>query len=172
MATGAALVLATLGGSATASAAAASAATGSNAGWQTYRTAPWTDAPGAVCSFGVAATPVVDQEQDRTLASYPNGSPRLQEFRGPLFVQYTNMSTGASVVRDLSGYGWFHYGSDGSIDAFIASHIGVTVGVGNAGFPAGEWVISGRSEVTVSSSGTIGVQLIDATAENLCQTLS
>jgi len=172
MATGAALVLAALGGPATAGAATASAATDSSAGWQTYRTAPWTDAPGAVCSFGVAATPVVDQEQDRTLASYPNGDPQLQEFRGPLFVQYTNMSTGASVVRDLSGYGWFHYGSDGSIDAFIASHIGLTVDVGNAGFPAGEWVISGRSEVTVSSSGTIGVRLIDATAENLCQTLS
>ena len=172
MATGAALVLAALGGPAFACAATASAATDSNAGWQTYRTAPWTDAPGAVCSFGVAATPVVDQEQDRTLASYPNGAPRMQEFRGPLFVQYTNMSTGASVVRDLSGYGWFHYGSDGSIDALIASHIGLTVGVGNAGFPAGEWVISGRSEVTVSSSGTIGVQLINATAENLCQTLS
>jgi hypothetical protein len=172
MATGAALVLAALGGPATAGAATASAATDSSTGWQTYRTAPWTDAPGAVCSFGVAATPVVDQEQDRTLASYPNGDPQLQEFRGPLFVRYTNMSTGASVVRDLSGYGWFHYGSDGSIDAFIASHIGLTVDVGNAGFPAGEWVISGRSEVTVSSSGTIGVRLIDATAENLCQTLS
>jgi len=172
MATGAALVLAALGGPAIAGAATASAATGTSGGWQTYRTAPWTDAPGAVCSFGVAATPVVDQEQDRTLASYPNGDPQLQEFRGPLFVRYTNMSTGASVVRDLSGYGWFHYGSDGSIDAFIASHIGLTVDVGNAGFPAGEWVISGRSEVTVSSSGTIGVRLIDATAENLCQTLS
>jgi hypothetical protein len=172
MATGAALVLAALGGPAIAGAATASAATGTSGGWQTYRTAPWTDAPGAVCSFGVAATPVVDQEQDRTLATYPNGDPQLQEFRGPLFVRYTNMSTGASVVRDLSGYGWFHYGSDGSIDAFIASHIGLTVDVGNAGFPAGEWVISGRSEVTVSSSGTIGVRLIDATAENLCQTLS
>ena len=48
MATGAALVLAALGGPAIASAATASAATDSNAGWQTYRTAPWTDAPGAV----------------------------------------------------------------------------------------------------------------------------
>ena len=173
MAAGAALVLATvLGVPATASAATASPASDTAGGWQPYRTAPWTDAPGAVCSFGVAATPVNDQEQFRTLASYPSGAPRLQEFRGPLFVQYTNMSTGASVVRDLSGYGWFHYGSDGSIDAFIASHIGVTVDVGNAGFPAGEWVISGRSEVTVSSSGAIGVRLINATAENLCQTLS
>jgi len=173
MAAGAALVAATaLVVPAAASAATASAATASTAGWQPFRTAPWTDAPGAVCSFGVAATPVDDEEQFRTLASYPNGDPRLQEFRGPLFVQYTNMSNGASVVRDLSGYGWFHYGSDGSIDAFIASHIGVTVAVGNAGFSAGEWVISGRSELTLSSSGTIGVRLIDATAENLCQTLS
>lgn len=75
-------------------------------------------------------------------------------------------------MRDLSGYGWFHYGLNGGLDAFIASHIGLTVHVGNAGFPAGEWVISGQSEVTVSSTGTIYVHLIHATAENLCQTLS
>ena len=152
--------------------ATASAASDSGAAWQPYRTAPWTDAPGAVCTFGVAATIVTDQEQFRTLASYPNGNPRLQEFRGPLVIRYTNQATGASVVRDLSGYGWFHYGSDGSIDAFIASHIGVTVPVGNSGFPAGEWVITGRSEVTVSSAGAIDVRLINSTAENLCQTLS
>lgn len=152
--------------------ATASAASNSGAAWQPYRTAPWTDAPGAVCAFGVAATIVTDQEQFRTLASYPNGNARLQEFRGPLVIRYTNQATGDSVVRDLSGYGWFHYGSDGSIDAFIASHIGVTVDVGNSGFPAGEWVITGRSEVTVSSAGDINVRLITATAENLCQTLA
>src|SRR5215475_11786445 len=169
MATGAALVLAIGVG---VPATAASAATASAAGWQPYRTAPWTDAPGAVCTFGVAATIVTDQEQDRTLASYPNGDPRLQEFRGPLVIRYTNQSTGDSVVRDLSGYGWFHYGSDGSIDALIASHIGVTVPVGNPGFPAGEWVVTGRSEVTLSSEGAINIRLINATAENLCQTLA
>jgi hypothetical protein len=91
------------------------------------RTAPWTDAPGRVCTFGVATTIVADQEQYRTLASYPDGSPKVQEFRGPLVVRYTNTSTNESVVRDLSGYGWFHYGEDGGNHAFIASHIGVTV---------------------------------------------
>jgi hypothetical protein len=164
---GVAVLVATLGVSTT-----ASAASDSGGGWQPYRTVPWTDAPGAVCTFGVAATIVTDQEQFRTLASYPNGDPRLQEFRGPLVIRYTNQTNGDSVMRDLSGYGWFHYGSDGSIDAFIASHIGVTIPVGNTGFPAGEWVITGRSEVTVSSAGAINVQLIDATAENLCQTLA
>jgi hypothetical protein len=178
MAAGAALVLAAaLGAPATASAATASAATASAATasavpWQPYRTAPWTDAPGAVCSFGVTAAIVADQEQYRTLSSYPDGDPRLQEFRGPLVIQYTNTSTGASVVRNLSGYAWFRYGSDGSIRAFIASHIGLTVDVGNAGFPAGEWVLSGQSVVSVSSTGAISARLIHATAENLCQTLS
>jgi hypothetical protein len=174
--TRAALVLATAVGlpaiASTATASAATASTSTAGAWQTYRTTAWTDAPGAVCSFGVAATPVLDQEQYRTLASYRNGNPQLQEFRGPLYIRYTNTSTGASVERDLSGYAWFHYGSDGSIDAFIASHISVTVHAGNVGFPAGEWVVSGRSEVTVSSSGSIGIRLINATAENLCQTLS
>lgn len=167
---GVALLVAALCVPATASAA--TAASDSGAAWHPYRTAPWTDAPGAVCTFGVAATIVTDQEQDRTLASYPNGDPRLQEFRGPLVIRYTNQATGDSVVRDLSGYGWFHYGSDGSIDALIASHIGLTIPVGNSGFPAGEWVITGRSEVTVSSAGAINVRLINATAENLCQTLA
>jgi hypothetical protein len=141
-------------------------------GWQPFRTTPWTDAPGSVCAFGVTTAIVDDQEQFRTLATYPDGSPELQEFRGPLVVQYTNTSSGASVVRDLSGYGWFHYGTDGSLDARIASHIDVTVPVGNTGFPPGEWVISGRSEVTIDSAGTINIRLIDATAENLCTTLS
>jgi|SRR5215469_7143946 len=152
-------------------AAASASVAASPGGWRPYHTAPWTDAPGAVCSFGVAATIVYQHEQFRTLARYPNGDPRLQEFRGPLVVRYTNTSTGASAVRSLSGYGWFHYGAQSSIRAFVASHIGVTVPVGNAGFPAGEWVISGRSEVIVNSAGTISIRLIHATAEDLCRTL-
>ena len=155
-----------------AGAAPASAATASSVPWQQYRTAPWADAPGAVCTFGVTTSILVDQEQERRLASYPNGQPKLQEFRGPLVVQYTNTSTGQSVVRDLSGYGWFHYGADGSSEALIASHIGVTAPVGTTGFPAGEWVLTGQSLVSVDSSGTIRVQLLHATAENLCSTLS
>jgi hypothetical protein len=171
--TGAALVLAAgLAVPATASASTTPAANDSGIPWQPYRTSPWTDVPGTVCSFGVSTSIVEDQEQERVLATYPDGHPKLQEFRGPLAIRYTNASTGASVVRDLSGYAWFHYGTDGSIVAFIASHIGVTVHVGNAGWPAGEWVISGQSVVTVSSAGAINVKLLHATTEDLCQTLS
>ena len=161
---------AALGGPAAAGAAVSAPV--SSIPWQQYRTAPWTDAPGAVCTFGVTTTILVDQEQERILASYPNGQPKLQEFRGPLVVRYTSTSTSQSVVRDLSGYAWFHYGTTGSITAFVASHIDVTVPVGNTGYPAGEWVLTGQSVVSIDSSGTINVQLLHATAENLCSTLS
>jgi hypothetical protein len=184
------VMAATLGGAAAASGATTSTlpraarqaesgswpgATGGAAGaipWKPYRTKPWHDAPGKVCAFGVKATIARDHEQYRTLSSYPNGNPKLQEFRGPLFVRYTNTSTGKSVVGNLSGYGWFYYPASGGTDAYVASHIGVTVPVGNSGFPAGEWIISGRAMVIVDSTGAINIVLIRATTENICRVLS
>ena len=148
------------------------AATAGSIPWKPYRTKPWHDAPGKVCAFGVNVTIVRDHEQYRTLSSYPDGKPKLQEFRGPLFVLYTNTRTRQSVVGNLSGYGWFFYPAAGGVDAYIASHIGLTVPVGNKGFPAGEWIVSGRSMVIVNSTGGINVVLIHATTENICRALS
>lgn len=140
--------------------------------WQTYRTSPWTDQPGQVCTFGVAATIVKDREQVRTLQYYPDGSPEVQEFRGALYVRYTNQSSGKSVVGDLSGYGWFTYETDGAIDAYIQQHIGLTVDVGNIGWPAGEWIISGKANVTVSPTGQVSIKLDHAKADDVCADLS
>ena len=140
--------------------------------WHRFRTAPWHDAPGKVCTFGVSAKPVKDGEQTRILARYPNGKPRVQEFRGPLYARYTNMRTGKSVTRNLSGYGWFFYGTSGGVRFFVASHVGLTVDVGNKGWPAGEWVFAGQAWVRITSAGDTHIHLLHATAENLCRTLS
>lgn len=140
--------------------------------WRPYLTKPWHDAPGKVCAFGVNITIVRHREQYRTLSSYPNGKPRLQEFRGPLFVRYANTSTGTSVVGNLSGYGWFRYPAAGGVSALVASHIGVTVHVGNQGFPAGEWVVNGQAVVIVDSTGTVNIYLFHASVENICAALS
>ena len=152
-------------------------AAGSNAAagkipWKRYRTKPWHDAPGKVCAFGVNVTIVRDREQYRTLSSYPGGKPRVQEFRGPLYVRYTNTSTGKSMVGNLSGYGWFYYPAGGGVDIYVPDHIGLTVHAGTKGFPAGEWIVSGRALVIVSSSGANHVVPIHATIENVCRMLS
>ena len=140
--------------------------------WHRYRTAPWHDAPGKVCTFGLSGTPVKDREQTRILARYPNGKPKVQEFRGPLYARYTNMRTGKSVTRNLSGYGWFFYGTSGGVRFFVASHVGLTVDVGNKGYPAGEWVITGQAWVRINSAGDTRIHPLHASAENLCRTLS
>jgi hypothetical protein len=140
--------------------------------WQTFRTSPWTDQAGQVCAFGVAATIVKDGEQVRTLESYPDGSPEVQEFRGPLYVRYTNQSSGKSEVGNLSGFGTFTYEPDGSTDASIQQHIGLTVDVGNIGWPAGEWIISGKANVTLSPAGQVSIQLDHAKADDICADLS
>ena len=141
--------------------------------WQAYRTAPWTDQPGQVCTFGVAATIVKDGEQERILESYPDGSPEVQEFRGPLFVRYTNESTGKSMVGNLSGYGWFTYEPDGAVDVYAPQHVGWTVDVGNDGWPAGQWIFSGRTYLTTSPTGQVSIRLLDnAKASNVCTDLS
>ena len=140
--------------------------------WKPYRTQPWQDAPGKVCAFGVNATIVRDGEQYRTLSSYPDGSPRIQEFRGPLFARYTNTSTGKSVVGNLSGYGWFYYPAGGDTRHLPPAISACTVPVGNPGFPAGEWIVSGQSLLIVDGTGAINIVLIHATTENICRTLS
>ena len=140
--------------------------------WHRFRTAPWHDAPGKVCTFGVSAKPVKDGEQTRILARYPNGKPRVQEFRGPLYVRYTNTHTGKTLTRNLSGYGWFFYGPSGGVRFFVPGHVGLTVDVGNKGWPAGEWVFAGQAWVRITSTGDTHIHLLHATAENLCRTLS
>jgi hypothetical protein len=140
--------------------------------WKRYVTKPWQDAPGKVCSFGVNVTIVRQHEQYRTTSSYPDGRPRVQQFRGPLFARYTNASTGKSLVGNLSGYGWFYYTAGGGTDIYVPSHLGLTVPVGNKGFPAGEWIFSGRGIVYVSNSGQINVVRFHATLQNVCRALS
>jgi hypothetical protein len=140
--------------------------------WQTYRTAPFSYAAGTVCSFTLSGTPVKDGEQYRTLESYPDGTAELNEYRGPLYVRYTNESTGKSAVRNLSGYGFFRFGDgNGTIQALFLANGGISVKIGNQGFPSGYWIEHGRVLVTDNGQGSRVIHVVHATLENLCRTL-
>jgi hypothetical protein len=156
----------------------ASAALASPAGklppWQTYRSGPLSYAAGQVCSFPLSGLPVRDGEQYRTLRYYPDGTAELNEYRGPLYVRFTNDATGRSVVRNLSGYGYFRFADGtGAIEhALFLNNGGVTVKVGNHGFPAGYYIEHGQILVTDNGQGTRVIHVINARLENLCRTLA
>jgi hypothetical protein len=156
-------------------ASAATAATTANLPpWQTYRTGSFGYAAGQVCSFGLSGVPVKDGEQYRTLQYYPDGTAELNEYRGPLYVRFTNTATGRSVVRNLSGYGYFRFSDGtGAIDqGLFLQNGGISVQAGNQGYLSGYYIEHGQVLVTDNGQGSRVIHVIHATLENLCRTLA
>ena len=141
--------------------------------WQKFRSAPFTDAAGAVCSFAVHGDIVKDREQVRNLLTYPDGTPQEQQFRGPLVIRFTNESTGRSVVRDLSGTGWFFYTPAGALQyGHGFQHMSLGIHTVNTSPAPGEYYLSGTFDFAINADGTRNFTVEHGSAENLCETLA
>jgi hypothetical protein len=151
-------------------AAPAAGAAGGKGGWVPYRTQPF-DAVGR-CSFTVHGDIVQDEEEVRTDATFPDGSPRIQEFRGPLVIRFTNTSNGESAVRDVSGYGRLESKENGGSAWYFDGGAAIGVPIGNTAYPSGEYIVHGRFRYTVAPDGTRDFPHLHADVENLCQTLA
>ncbi|MGH3378495.1 MAG: hypothetical protein ACRDP6_27600 [Actinoallomurus sp.] len=151
----------------------AAGAAGENAGtggWQPYRTQPFDSTD--VCSFTIHGDIVKDEEETRIDATYPDGSAKVQEFRGPLVIRFTNTSTGASAVRDVSGYALLHFHQGGGSTWFFNGGGSIGVHAGNTATPPGSYIVRGTFVVTFAADGTRDIRLIHARSENLCTTLA
>ncbi len=142
--------------------------------WTPYRSEDFTVPAGSACSFEVAARVVADQERYRTTSTYPDGSPRVQEFTGILKYEYTNTATGESVVRNLTGRGDVEYFPDGGFTLTdVGGHFGAVLHPGDDPGP-GIYVVGGKGWA-VHIDGTTGHRTLTpgrGTIENLCDTLA
>jgi hypothetical protein len=128
----------------------------------------------STCGFDVAEHIVSQAEEKRTVATYADGTPEVEIFRGDLTIRFTNVTTGTSVVRDLGGTGVFRYNPDGSPRSLTSLH-----GPFSATMPPGSTPTTGiivfhrkGSSVTFNADGTRAYVLgRHDTPENLCQTL-
>jgi hypothetical protein len=141
-----------------------------HSGWQPYRAKPF-DHPNN-CSFAIHGDIVKDEEEVRTDATYPDGSPKVQEYRGPLVIRFTNTSNGRSVVRDVSGYALLHFRKDGGSVWYFDGGGSVGVPIGNTAYPAGAYILHGRFVLTITAGNTRDFHHVHATVENLCTTLA
>ncbi len=148
-------------------------AVGQPGGWSPYRTAPFTLAAGARCPFGLSGTPVRDRERIRTLATFADGKPRIQEVKGPLVVRYTNLDSGRSVRRNLTGRALVTYGADGSFKETLEhGHFAAGLSASDLGGP-GFFVLTGSGfGLAVAADGSRTLSLGTGRVENLCTTLS
>lgn len=141
--------------------------------WQPYTATDFVAPAGKYCEFDLEVTAVEDEEQYRIDARYDDGTPRLYEYRGTLVSRFTNLATGESVTRDLSGHGWQEVYPDG------ASWKSFT-GLGPFGFgfraeddhPQGYHRFDGLNVITIDQDGTRHLVVAGGPAENLCKTLT
>lgn len=141
-------------------------------GWQRFHAQPFTDAPGDVCAFGMRGDIVYDDEWFRTTATYPDGTPKQQDWTGPLGVRFTNLSTGASVTRDLSGSAVIDFGPDGSQTWHAIGPFAVGFHAGNVGHPVGEYRFDGFTTLVITAGHDKSVPVHHGPTEDICATLS
>jgi hypothetical protein len=140
-------------------------------GWTRSPQPAFTTNDGDLCPFALGGEPLTDEVMVKTLATFPDGSPREQIYKGKLVFRFTNLDSGASVVRDLSGDGLDVNGKDGSQ---IWTYIGPEAVAFFAGdnVPAGLYVLNGFHVIYYSADGsTRRLTPTDGPMENLCDTL-
>ncbi len=125
--------------------------------WTPYRTAEVVVAADrSTCGFDVRITPLRDGEEYRTTSTWPDGTPRTQLFRGTLVERYTNLTSGESVVRDLSATAVFAYRADGTPESLTSVHgaFGTTMPPGSTP-DTGLYVLGGHgTSVTFEPDGS------------------
>jgi hypothetical protein len=152
--------------------AAASASGPAGGGWEPTSTSPFVIPAGEVCPFEVKGDIIRDREWMRTPASYPDGSPKVQDFAGVLVIRYTNTSNHRTVIRDATGTIRVYYLPDGTRISQLHGHNAVPVKATNVGFPGGDYITHGDFVVIRHPDGNREVPVQLGTMENLCETLA
>ncbi|MGB9378320.1 MAG: hypothetical protein WCB04_12480 [Mycobacteriales bacterium] len=140
-------------------------------GWERYHAQSFTTAPGALCPFELHSQVLFDQEYVRTTSTYSDGSPRTQEYVGPLVVRMTNQSNGHSIVRDLSGRAVLAFSPDGSYLFHLQGPGAVGFHPGDS-LPPGYYVLHGDHVIRFAADGTRTMVADHGTEENVCRTLA
>ena len=141
--------------------------------WVPFRSAPFDLPAGSRCPFELRGDIVRDEERIRTLSTYADGSPAQQEVHGLLVVRYTNVATGESIQRNLTGAALIDLRPDGTLAriTLVDGHLAVGLGAGDPGGPE-FLVLAGRDfAADFAPGGTRTVTFGTGTVENVCETL-
>ena len=141
--------------------------------WTPYQAADFVAPAGDRCPFELQGQVVSDKERIRTLETFADGTPRVQQVVGQLLVRYTNTATGESVVRNLTGNGIVEYSADGSYTLTLqGGHFAVGLQPTDPGGP-GFFVFTGSGHsLAVAADGTRTITYGHGPVEDLCQTLA
>jgi len=128
---------------------------------------------GTRCPFTLRSDVIANAEQIRTLESYQDGSPRLQEVVGLLLVRYTNVESGVSVERNLTGTALVEYPEDGGfILTLVGGHMAIGLPSTVEGGPAFLVFTGTGFSLDLNADGSRTITYGHGEIENICDTLA
>jgi len=165
----AATVTAVTGAAAPASAATrSSSAAGPGAGWVRAPQPAFDAAAGVDCDAPIHAQPLVDEVYGKTLAGYPDGTPKRVVYAGPLTVRVTNTDTGAYDDVNASGTAVVDFGTDGSQVWNVVGPVLIGAKANSGNIPRGMWVVDGVYRIAFSATGTKTLTMWHGSMDNVC----
>ena len=141
-------------------------------GWEPTSTPPFVLPAGQICAFELKGDIVADREWMRTVATFPDGRPQVQDFVGVLVIRFTNTANHRTVVRDASGSIRVYSLPDGTRIQQFRGNNALPVRAANTGFPGGDYITRGDFVVIDRPGGVREVPVRLGTMENLCKTLA
>lgn len=162
------ILVLTLVGTLAVAASPASAATASSGGWVPAPTPPFDIPAGEVCDFPIHGEPVVDKVVSKVLATYPDGSTKVQLAKGPLILRITNVDNGKSHNENGSGTGLFRFATDGSFTVDVVGPLLIGFRAGLSNVPRGFYELDGVYRIAFGTDGFRTLTLIHGTMRNVC----
>lgn len=138
-------------------AASASGGEGDDAGWRPVTYPPVDYPAGERCDFAFRTEPLLDEVMVKTVATYPDGSPETELYKGALIVRITNLDTGATYDADAGGRSIVRYGPDGGHVYYATGPFLLGFEEGQGNLPRGEYVVDGvyTVEITAADQRTV-----------------
>jgi hypothetical protein len=148
---------------------AAASSTTSTGGWVPAPTPPFDIPAGDVCDFAIHGEPVVDQVKTKVVATYPDGSKRVELARGALILRITNVDNGVARLEDGSGSGLFRYAKDGSFTVDIVGPLLISFRRDLSNISHGLYALDGVYRIAIQPvTGFKRLIMIHGTVRNVC----
>jgi hypothetical protein len=141
-------------------AASASGGAGGDAGWRPVTYPPVNYPAGDRCDFAFRTEPLLDEVMVKTVATYPDGSPKTELYKGALVVRITNLETGASYDADAGGRSLAEYAPDGGHVYYATGPFLLGFEEGQGNLPRGEYVVDGVYTVEFTAAGERTVEWV------------
>ncbi|MDA3649328.1 hypothetical protein LZ318_39685 [Saccharopolyspora indica] len=139
--------------------------------WVPAPSEPSTAPAGTRCAFDVRVEQLVDEVVKRVVETYPDGSVKREEYKGPLIDRVTNLATGESVEANASGHAFLTYRPDGVVTWDWSGPVLMGFGPGQSNHDPGLYLLTGHYAVDISDDYRL-VRRADGEERDLCAELS